>query len=51
MISKLNSLTDISTEFGVPLPTAARLNWYYDNKNPASPVQPVMRGGGELRIG
>ena len=50
MITKLDSLTDISTEFDKTLTSAQKMSWYYDNKNPASPVQPVM-GGGELRIG
>ena len=45
MISKLNSLTDISTEFGKTLTSAKKMSWYYGNKNPASPVQPVMGGG------
>lgn len=50
MISKLNSLTDISTEFDKTLTSAQKMSWYYDNKNPASPVQPVMRGGENKRL-
>ena len=45
MITKLDSLTDISTEFDKTLTSAQKMSWYYDNKNPASPVQPVMGGG------
>lgn len=45
MITKLSSLNDIANEFGVPLNTAKNISYYYNNKNPASPVQPVMGGG------
>lgn len=45
MITKLDSLTDIANEFNKTLSSAQKMNWYYDNKNPASPVQPVMGGG------
>lgn len=45
MITKLDSLNDIANEFGVPLTTAKNISYYYNNKNPDSPVQPVMTGG------
>lgn len=45
MITKLDSLNDIANEFGVPLASAGNISYYYNNKNPDSPVQPVMAGG------
>lgn len=45
MITKLDSLNDIANEFGVPLTSAGNISYYYNNKNPDSPVQPVMAGG------
>lgn len=41
MITKLDSLNDIANEFGVPLTSAGNISYYYNNKNPDSPVQPV----------
>lgn len=45
MITKLNKISDISTEFGTTLASAKQMSWFYNNKNPDSPVQPVMGGG------
>lgn len=45
MITKLDKISDISTEFGTTLASAKQMSWFYNNKNPDSPVQPVMRGG------
>lgn len=45
MITKLDKISDISTEFGTSLASAKQMSWFYNNKNPDSPVQPVMRGG------
>lgn len=45
MITKLDKISDISTEFGTTLKSAKQMSWFYNNKNPDSPVQPVMRGG------
>lgn len=45
MITKLDSLNDIANEFGVPLSKAGNISYYYNNKNPYSPVKPVMGGG------
>ena len=39
MITKLDKISDISTEF------AKQMSWFYNNKNPDSPVQPVREGG------
>ena len=44
-ITKLTKCGDIASEFGVALHEAGRMKWYYDNKNPNSPVQPIMAGG------
>ena len=44
-ITTLNEIQDIAAEFGVALHEAGDMKWYYDNKNPASPVQPVMNNG------
>lgn len=44
-ITKLTKCGDIASEFAVALHEAGRMKWYYDNKNPNSPVQPVMAGG------
>lgn len=45
MITKLDKISDISTEFGTTLASAKQMSWFYNNKNPDSPVQPVMGGG------
>lgn len=45
MITKLDKISDISTEFGTTLASAKQMSWFYNNKNPDSPVQPVMEGG------
>lgn len=45
MITKLDKISDISTEFGTTLASAKQMSWFYNNKNPYSPVQPVMGGG------
>lgn len=45
MITKLDKISDISTEFGTTLASAKQMSWFYNNKNPDSPVQPVMMGG------
>ncbi|WP_302604592.1 hypothetical protein [uncultured Alistipes sp.] len=45
MITKLDRISDIATEFGTTLSAKGQLSWFYANKNPASPVQPVMGGG------
>lgn len=45
MITKLDKISDISTEFGTTLASAKQMSWFYNNKNPDSPVQPVMRRG------
>lgn len=45
MITKLDKISDISTEFGTSLSLAKQMSWFYNNKNPDSPVQPVMGGG------
>lgn len=45
MITKLDKISDISTEFGTTLASAKQMSWFYNNKNPDSPVQPVMVGG------
>lgn len=42
MITKLDKISDISTEFGTTLASAKQMSWFYNNKNPYSPVQPVM---------
>lgn len=42
MITKLDKISDISTEFGTTLASAKQMSWFYNNKNPDSPVQPVM---------
>lgn len=47
MITKLDKISDISTEFGTTLASAKQMSWFYNNKNPDSPVQPV-RGGGKI---
>lgn len=44
MISKLDTISDIATEFGTTL-SGKPISWFYANKNPKSPVQPVMGGG------
>ena len=45
MITKLDKISDISTEFGTTLASAKQMSWFYNNKNPHSPVQPVMGRG------
>lgn len=45
MITKLDKISDISTEFGTTLASAKQMSWFYNNKNPYSPVRPVMGGG------
>lgn len=45
MITKLDKISDISTEFGTTLASAKQMSWFYNNKNPDSPVQPVMGWG------
>lgn len=45
MITKLDKISAISTEFGTTLASAKQMSWFYNNKNPYSPVQPVMEGG------
>ena len=45
MITKLDKISNISTEFGTTLASAKQMSWFYNNKNPDSPVQPVMGGG------
>lgn len=45
MITKLDKISDISTEFGTTLASAKQMSWFYNNKNPDSPVQPVMGEG------
>lgn len=45
MITKLDKISDISTEFGTTLAYEKQMSWFYNNKNPDSPVQPVMEGG------
>lgn len=45
MITKLDKISDISTEFGTTLASAKQMSWFYNNKNPNSPVRPVMGGG------
>lgn len=45
MITKLDKISDISTEFSTTLASAKQMSWFYNNKNPDSPVQPVMEGG------
>lgn len=45
MITKLDKISDISTEFGTTLASAKQMSWFYNNKNPNSPVQPVMGSG------
>lgn len=45
MITKLDKISDISTEFDTTLASAKQMSWFYNNKNPDSPVQPVMGGG------
>ena len=42
MITKLDSLNDIVNEFGVPLTSSGNISYYYNNKNPDSPVQPLV---------
>lgn len=44
-ITTLNEIQDIAAEFGVALHEAGDMKWYYDNKNPSSPVQPIMDNG------
>lgn len=48
MITKLDKISDISTEFGTTLASAKQMSWFYNNKNPDSPVQPVMGRGGKI---
>lgn len=48
MITKLDKISDISTEFGTTLASAKQMSWFYNNKNPDSPVQPVMGEGGKI---
>lgn len=45
MITKLDKISNISTEFGTTLASAKQMSWFYNNKNPYSPVRPVMGGG------
>lgn len=45
MITKLDKISDISTEFGTTLASAKQMSWFYNNKNPDSRVQPVIGGG------
>lgn len=42
MITKLDKISNISTEFGTTLASAKQMSWFYNNKNPYSPVRPVM---------
>lgn len=44
MISAINSITDIANEFDVELANKT-MSWFYQNKNPLSPIQPTMNGG------
>ena len=44
MITKLDKISDIATEFDTTL-SDKQISWFYANKNPKSPVQPVMGGG------
>lgn len=45
MITELNKISDIGTEFGVSLSEAKNMKYFYDNMNPYSPVKPVMENG------
>lgn len=45
MIETFTKIDDIAVEFGVEL-AEKTMGWFYDNKNPESPVQPEMGGGG-----
>ena len=44
MITELNELSDIGDEFGKTLSQAGNMKYFYINKNPNSPVQPVIPG-------
>lgn len=44
MITKLDKISDISTEFGTTLASAKQMSWFYNNKNPNSLVRPVIPG-------
>lgn len=44
MLTELNELSDIGDEFGKTLSQAGNMKYFYINKNPNSPVQPVIPG-------
>lgn len=44
MITELNELSDIGDEFGKTLSQAGNMKYFYINKIPNSPVQPVIPG-------
>lgn len=44
MITKLDKISDISTEFGTTLASAKQMSWFYNNKIRIHPFSPSWGG-------